>query len=807
MSFSHAELQRIRDHVAKGALSMIDIANNKPENRGKKPKVGGHQASSMSSVDILCALYLSLKSPGDRIAVKPHAAPVLYSLMHQLGVLPEAKMHELREFKGLQPYPTLLKDPLFVDYTTSSEALGVCAAIYDAYAAVLQNLQLTERVGAAPVPHTYWALCGDGELTEGQIDESLYDAGRWQLDNLVWIVDLNRQSLDRVMDDSGRLEDWVAAKFASHGWQVETLRWGARAETLFARPGGASLRAVLDRLPDPLFHALQIVDGATARGLLTGATGGGARVPLYQRFADFPWSDAEAQGIATCLAEVDDEGLRDALSHLGGHDLEALITALGEARERRDGPVVLIAHTVKGYETSAAGHPENHGALLPTEEVEAWGLERGLSEGPFPVPAELAERLHAFGAALFDAEAHAWVDAELPGELPGISKRAKGSSGEAFQSMNLALMRGEQAPWMQFGAPDVGQTTHLGPVIRQTGVFAPRELPDSWDWLREERQLAFHWRPSAEGQFHSLGIAEGNAFLWAYAFGRRVKLVEDRVPLVPVVTVYDKFFERGFNQLDYAVYSGARFLAVGVPSGTGLSRETATHQSLQTLRMVMDLPGILAYEPAFAADVEAIYQWALGQMWTEHGEAVYLRLTTQPVEQPTALPEGHAGLAVRGAYWLVGEDERDGRHCVVFVASGRKVADARVAAARLLSEHGIGSRILNVTSYEALWRDWDAFASDPTAWDDESRTYFLHELFPDERLNAPLILVGDHLASACEWLPGALQRVRGHRFLGPRTNGEVGDLDSVDRLHGMSVDDLVQAALDEVAWREKVGVR
>ena len=123
-------LQSARDHVAQGALSMIDWANHKPENRGKKPKVGGHQASSMSSVDILSALYLHARAPQDRVAVKPHAAPVLYSLMHLMDELPTEAMGRLREMKGPQPYPTKLKDPLFVDYTTSSEALGVCAAIY-----------------------------------------------------------------------------------------------------------------------------------------------------------------------------------------------------------------------------------------------------------------------------------------------------------------------------------------------------------------------------------------------------------------------------------------------------------------------------------------------------------------------------------------------------------------------------------------------------------------------------------------------------------------------------------------------------
>lgn len=130
------ELARsLRDHAAKAALSMIDHANHKPENRGHKPKVGGHQASSMSAVDLLSALYLEVLRPGDRVAVKPHAAPVLYAWMHLFGELPRAQLLRLRELGGPQPYPTKRKNPRFVDYTTSSEALGVCATIYDALAA------------------------------------------------------------------------------------------------------------------------------------------------------------------------------------------------------------------------------------------------------------------------------------------------------------------------------------------------------------------------------------------------------------------------------------------------------------------------------------------------------------------------------------------------------------------------------------------------------------------------------------------------------------------------------------------------
>lgn len=805
------ELMRAaRDLVAKGALSMIDHANHKPENRGRKPKVGGHQASSMSSIDLLMALYLHGLAPGDRLAVKPHAAPVLYALMHLMGLLPRAQMERLREYKGPQPYPTELKEPLFVDYTTSSEGLGVACTIYDAYGARHFDRALAERLGRAPIRATYWAHSGDGELTEGQVDESLYDAGRWQLDNLVWIVDLNRQSLDRVMDDSDQLARWVRRKFEAQAWHVDELRWGGDAEALFARPGGGALKAWLESLDDALFHPLLGLDEARLRAVLGGepvpGRGGSALDDLYRVRA--PMHEETRAAVRALVQDVPEGALAPALTHLGGHDLAALAAAYARARAAT-GPVCIIAHTIKGYQTSAAGHPENHGGLLPEAEVRAWGTDRGLPEGePFPTPepgGALATFIAARRDALFAPAGHTYVEAPVDAraELARVPLRARSivSTGEVFQSLNVALLKTGLGPYLQFGAPDVGQTTHLGPVIKQTGVFAPRALPDAWAFMREAGLLAFDWRPEATGQFHAFGIAEGNAMLWAYAFGRRKKAIEGKVPLLPVVTVYDKFFERGFNQLDYAVYSNARFIAVGTPSGTGLSRETATHQSIQTPRMMMDLPGILAYEPAFAADLHAIYLHALGRLWEPDGEAYYLRLTTQPLEQPSSLPEDHAAQAVRGGYWLVGEDlrEGDGRE-VLFVASGRKLKEVREAAA-VLAREGVGSRILNVTSYEALWREWDAFASDASAWDDPDRSYHLHDLFSEEELNLPLIIVGDHVPSVAEWLPSALQRLRPHRFLGPRTNGEAGDLEAIDRHHGMGTDDIVRVAREELAWR------
>lgn len=831
-------------YVGRGALAMIDHANHKPENKGGKPKVGGHQASSLSSLQMLTALYLHVLRPGDRVAVKPHAAPVLYSLMHLLGRLPTAKMSQLRELGGPQPYPTPAKNPDFVDYTSSSEGLGVAATIYDALELQVQNRMLRGRARAegATVPDlqaTNFALCGDGELTEGQVDESLYDAGRWQLPGLVWIIDCNRQSLDRVLDDavdgeggSGRLDAWIEAKFRAQGWQTEQLREGRQLRALLARPGGDALQAALRRCSDAVFQALLLLDGAALRALLLGEGGlrqaaserqPGLRLLFDSVDALWPLGTEGHAGVARCVEGVADDVLRTALHDLGGHDVALLADACQRAAVAGR-PVCLIAHTVKGFGSSLAGHPENHGALMPAEEALAFGSGAGVPAlEPWPRPpvdSALGLLLGEREALLLSGPANAPFDhrpagapLDVEAALAGLRAPARTSlsSGEAFQSLNAALLRSPAGALAVFAAPDVGQTTHLGPIIKEHGVFAPRDLPDTWAFLRAGRAVSFDWRASPFGQFHALGIAEGNAMLWAGAMGRPRKRLEGRMPLLPVVTVYDKFVERALNQLDVALYSGSRFILVGVPSGTGLSRETFTHQSVATPRMVMDTPGICAWEPAFAADLAAIYRYALADLWREGGEAHYLRLTTQPLEQPTTLPADHTEAAIRGGYWLQGADlhpPEPGRPTVLFAASGRKVACARRAAARLHAEDGVGCRVLNVTSWERLWRSWDAWAQNPAAWRDDGPGHALDDLFDDDALlAAPLIVAIDAAPSVAEWLTGALQRVHPARILAPRRWGEAGDLDSVDRLHGMHADDLCTAARAELALRQNTGER
>ena len=107
-------LRCVEERVLWLSTSMVHHANRvRPNISGLK--VGGHQASSASMVTIMTSLWFHQLQSGDRVSVKPHASPVLHSINFLLGALDENQMTTLRQFGGLQSYPSRSKDPDPVD--------------------------------------------------------------------------------------------------------------------------------------------------------------------------------------------------------------------------------------------------------------------------------------------------------------------------------------------------------------------------------------------------------------------------------------------------------------------------------------------------------------------------------------------------------------------------------------------------------------------------------------------------------------------------------------------------------------------
>ena len=212
-------LREVSRRVLWLSAAIVDAANRGRSNTSGV-KVGGHQASSASMVDIMVALWFHSLRREDRVSVKPHASPVLHAINYLLGDLDPSYLTTLRAEGGLQSYPSRLKDPDTVDFSTGSVGIGATAALW----AAIAHRYTRSHFADTPDAGRFISLLGDAELDEGAIWEAVADPQVASLGELMWVVDLNRQSLDRVVPDI-QIER-LHGMFAAAGWQVVTLKWG-----------------------------------------------------------------------------------------------------------------------------------------------------------------------------------------------------------------------------------------------------------------------------------------------------------------------------------------------------------------------------------------------------------------------------------------------------------------------------------------------------------------------------------------------------------------------------------------------------
>src|SRR5688572_9464896 len=133
---------------------MIHHANHvRPSRDGLK--VGGHQASSASALDIMMALYFDVLRPEDRVAVKPHASPVFHAIQYLLGRQSRERLERFRALGGAQSYPSRTKDTDDVDFSTGSVGLGVAMTTF---AALVQDYLRVRRMGRDESPARMIAL-------------------------------------------------------------------------------------------------------------------------------------------------------------------------------------------------------------------------------------------------------------------------------------------------------------------------------------------------------------------------------------------------------------------------------------------------------------------------------------------------------------------------------------------------------------------------------------------------------------------------------------------------------------------------
>ncbi len=192
----------------------------------------GHPGGSLGCTEFLVALYQEVLNRKDTFSMdgkdedlfflsNGHISPVFYSVLARSGYFPVDELNTFRLLNTrLQGHPTTHEGLPGIRMASGSLGQGISVAIGAAQAKKLNN-----------DPHLIYALCGDGELQEGQNWEAIMYASGNNVDNLIVTVDYNKQQIDGSTDAVLPLGN-LRAKFEAFDWEVLDINNGNDIEAI-----------------------------------------------------------------------------------------------------------------------------------------------------------------------------------------------------------------------------------------------------------------------------------------------------------------------------------------------------------------------------------------------------------------------------------------------------------------------------------------------------------------------------------------------------------------------------------------------
>ena len=690
-------LDTIQQRVLWLATRIVDAANH-DRDTGDGVKVGGHQASSASLVTVMTALYFAYPGragQGQREAARLPGLPRHPVPARQPG--PRLPDRRCARSAGCSPTRAGPRTRTAVDFSTGSVGLGAAAPLFAAAA----RRYVDAHFGARPRSR-FVALIGDAELDEGNIWEAVADPATDGLGNVMWIVDVNRQSLDRVVPGM-RIAQWEQ-QFTAAGWHVVEAKYG--------QPAAGGVRAA----------------PAAAR-CATGSTR--CRTSITSRCSAWPRREFRARFLDGAPDEVSEfcAGHRRRRAGRPGHRPGRARPRLAAGRpsasatRRRTGPAWCSPTRSRAGACRWPGNPRNHSALLTTAQIDEMRERLGLTLATEWDRLDPMTRAGQWAAARREHLARpprANPPAVAVPDSTGLRAGRPISTQEAFGRILVDLSRDEAvAPYLVTAAPDVATSTNLAGFINRMGVFSPAARR-SWS-----EDAVLKWAEGPDGQHIELGISEMNLFLLLGQLGLAWDLSDQ--PLLPVGTVYDPFVLRGLDAFIYSVYSGARFVVAGTPSGVSLAPEGGAHQSTITASVGLELPGVTFIEPAYAAALDWLMCGALQSIAGRAdaappgGRAVARgRLVLLPAQHAGHRPGAvrpRAGPARRRACcaarswpvptgWSTPPRRPPGARRGLPGRVRRGAARGARRAAAELADEGIAAHVVDVTSADRLYRAW-----------------------------------------------------------------------------------------------------
>lgn len=668
---------------------------------GKAAELGGHLATFASSA-VLYAVGFNhfFRGPkaeqgADLIYYQGHASPGIYAHAFLEGKLKEEQVASFRQEtcgnKGVTSYPHPWLMPDFWQFATVSMGLGPLQAIYQArFLKYLENRGLQETS-----KRKVWAFCGDGEMDEPEATGALHIAAKEQLDNLIFVVNCNLQRLDGPVRGNSSVIKEHESLFLGSGWEVIKVMWGRGWDKLFAKDKSGLLNKLMCELVDGEYQVFRARDGAYIREHFFG------RYPeLKELVADM--SDDEIWNLKR-----------------GGHDFEKVYAAYQKAQQA-DKPVVILAHTVKGYglgEAQAANTTHNQ-KKLTVEQLKAFRdyfnvpvADDHLEEKPLYRPDESSEEVKYYqarretlgGSLPWRRQKSTALDTP---ELAAFAAMLKGTGDrEISNTMSFVRILSTMLKDKKIGnrivpiVPDECRTFGMEGMFRQFGIYScVGQLYEPVD-----KAQVMYYKEAKNGQIFEEGLTEAGAFCSWIAAGTSYSTND--LPMIPVYIYYSMF---GFQRVgDLAWAAGdmrARGFLIGAVAGrTTLAGEGLQHQDGHNHLIANTIPCCVTYDPCYSYELAVIMQDGLRRMYKEDEQVFYyLTITNEAYTHPD-MPEGSEEGILKGMY-LLHKASGKAKHTVQLLGSGVILREAE-AAAEMLKEFDVNADVWSVTSFNELARD------------------------------------------------------------------------------------------------------
>ncbi|XOD69926.1 MAG: pyruvate dehydrogenase (acetyl-transferring), homodimeric type [Sodalis sp. (in: enterobacteria)] len=690
--------RRIRSAIRWNAVMTVLHASK------KNLELGGHMASFQSSATIyeVCFNHFfrtsNEKDGGDLVYFQGHISPGIYARAFLEGRLTEDQMNNFRQEihgKGLSSYPHPNLMPEFWQFPTVSMGLGPISAIYQAkFLKYLEHRELKDTSN-----QTVYAFLGDGEMDEPESKGTLTIATREKLDNLVFIINCNLQRLDGPVTGNGKIINELEGIFSGAGWEVIKVIWGSRWNDLFRKDTSGKLIQLMNETVDGDYQTLKSKNGAYVR---------------KHFFGKYP----ETTILVKDMSDAEIWAL-----NRGGHDPKKIYAALQKAKKITGKPVVILAHTIKGYGMGITAEGMNIAHQVKKMNIEGIRYFRDrfnlntisddkIESLPYITFKEGSEEytyLHERRKALSGYLPSRLKDFTKPLKLPtlddfapllGAQKKEISTTIAFVRVLNLMLKNQSIKDRLVPIVADEARTFGMEGLFRQIGIYSS----SGQLYTPQDREQVAYYREDEKGQILQEGICElGAASSWLAA---ATSYSTNDFPMIPFYIYYSMFGFQRIGDLFWAAgdQQARGFLIGGTSGRTTLNGEGLQHEDGHSHIQSLTIPNCISYDPAYAYEVAVIMHDGLTRMYGDKPENIYYYLTTlnENYTMP-AMPKGAEEGIRKGIYKL--ETLEGGTGKVQLISSGAILRHVRKAAQILSKEYEVGSDVYSVTSFTELARN------------------------------------------------------------------------------------------------------